>query len=416
MREAQQTASVAIKFFYILRVLRPALLFAFLSCFTAALCADNFPDELELGSRSAVLMDAATGTILYYKNPDLEISPASLTKLMTMHLLFRGIEAGRFSPDTQIQPKPESWARNQPYRSSLMGLARGQVLSLRELLLGLAVASGNDAAVAAALEVSPSVKDFVHLMNQEAAALGLSKTRFVEPSGISENNMTTAREFAVFCRFYIQQHPGALSGYHSIQKFVYPKAENVAEIYRDNPMPGTRNNNNPLLGKFPGVDGLKTGYIDEAGHNIALTAERDGTRFIAVILGAPAEWGGDKIREEDSYKILNWAFNNYKTVRPLFPEIEEARVWKGKKNSVPLRPGESLEFTAPINRADKLYRKTEIISPLIAPLPAGSYCGELVLYDDEGELRRIPLLSAEEAPPGGFFKRLWDSIRLLFKI
>jgi D-alanyl-D-alanine carboxypeptidase (penicillin-binding protein 5/6) len=198
-------------------------------------------------------------------------------------------------------------------------------------------------------------------------------------------------------------------------EFAYPKAENVASVFRDKPGTIVQYNHNNLLGKVAGVDGLKTGYIDEAGYNIALTAERSGTRFVAVILGAPAQWGGDRLRDEDGRKLLEWAFANYKTVRPLEPEFPPARIWKGKTNFTDLVAGEPLQFTAPTGRADRLYLRTELIDPLIAPLPAGSPAGELVLYDDLGEVRRIPLITVTEAEQGGFFKRLWDSIRLFFR-
>jgi D-alanyl-D-alanine carboxypeptidase (penicillin-binding protein 5/6) len=369
----------------------------------------------ELFSRAAVLLDAETGALLYRKNPDLEIPPASLTKLMTIHLALEEIAAGRASLDEVLSPPRESWAINMPPRSSLMFLAAGQRLSLRELLLGLAVPSGNDAAVAAALRFAPSVGDFVEMMNREAARLGLKATRFVEPSGISEDNWTTAAEFAQFCRVYLRLHPETLAEYHSVPEFAYPKAENVGERYRENPGTILQPNRNNLLKEFPGVDGLKTGYIDEAGYNIALTAERDGTRFIAVILGAPAVPGGDRLRDEDGRKLLAWAFDNFKTLRPVIGEPEPLRLWKGKEKAAELIAGEDPVFTVPANRGNRLWLSTELIDPLIAPLPASYRAGDIILSDEQGELRRIPLLTAREYGEGNFFKRLWDSILLFFR-
>jgi D-alanyl-D-alanine carboxypeptidase (penicillin-binding protein 5/6) len=366
-------------------------------------------------SQAAVLMDAETGTVLYQKNPDAEIPPASLTKLMTMHLALEEIAAGRASLDEVLSPSRESWAINMPPRSSLMFLAAGQRLSLRELLLGLVIPSGNDAAVAVALRFAPSVGEFVEMMNREAARLGLQATRFVEPSGISEDNWTTAGEFARFCRVYLQLHPETLAEYHSVPEFAYPKAENVGERYRENPGTVLQPNRNNLLKSFPGVDGLKTGYIDEAGYNIALTAERDGTRFIAVILGAPATRDGDRLRDEDGRRLLTWAFDNFKTLRPVIGEIEPVRLWKGKENTAELMAGEDPVFTVPIDRGNRLWLSTELIDPLIAPLPAAYPVGDMILSDEEGELRRIPLLTAGEYGEGNFFKRLWDSIRLFFR-
>ena len=385
----------------------------FLSVFPAAA---QIPSPWpELVSQSAVAMDAATGTLVFYKNPDDEIPPASLTKLMTMHLAFRELAAGRASLEEIISPPRESWAVNQPPGSSLMLLANGQSVSLRDILLGMAVFSGNDAATATALRFAPSVEEFVGMMNREAVALGLAKTRFVDPAGYWEDNMTTAREFAEFCRIYLEAHPESLREYHSVREFAYPRPENVAERYRENPGTRVHQNHNTLLGRVEGVDGFKTGYIPEAGYNIALTAERKGTRFIAVILGAPAGWGGDRIRDDDGRKLLEWAFANYKTLRPAIDSPEPFRIWKGRENYVSVIWNEPLEFTAPGERGENLSWIIEREDPLIAPLPALSPVGTLVLYDSLGELRRIPLVTAAEAERGGFFKRLFDSIRLFFR-
>jgi D-alanyl-D-alanine carboxypeptidase (penicillin-binding protein 5/6) len=374
----------------------------------------------EIISQAAVLLDAETGTVLYAKNPYEEIPPASLTKLMTMHLIQKEINAGRASLDEIIPITEASWALRQPPRSSLMFLAPGQTVTLREIMLGLAVPSGNDAAVAAALRLAPSVDDFAFLMTQEARRLGMAKTRFIEPSGISEDNITTAAEFAAFCREYLRQHPQSLAEFHSVREFAYPKAGNVAEAFRGDPKTIVQENRNNLLKTFPGVDGFKTGYIDEAGYNIALTAQRDNTRFIAVILGAPASPGGARIRDRDSEQLLSWAFNNYKTVRPEIPQLEPVRLWKGKDKRVELRIAvpaimkNPLAFTAPADRAAALQFTTEINNPLIAPLPDFYPVGWLVISDEEGELHRVMLVTAREYRQGNIFKRIWHSIRLLF--
>jgi D-alanyl-D-alanine carboxypeptidase (penicillin-binding protein 5/6) len=368
-----------------------------------------------IASRAAALLDAETGTVLYAKNPDEPIPPASLAKLMTAHIALREAAAGRTSLDEAFQPPRESWAVNQPPRSSLMFLAAGQRVSLRELLLGLAVPSGNDAAVAVALRFAPTAAEFAAMMNREAENLGLLNTYFVEPSGISENNMTTAGEFARFCRIYLSLYPETLEEFHSVLEFAYPKVENVAERYRERPGTIVQYNHNSLLKDFPGTDGLKTGYIDEAGYNIALTARREGTRFILVLLGAPAVWGGDRMRDDDGRRLLSWAFDQYRTIRPLIGDLEPVPLWKGKQKEVRLNIAETLDFTGPRDRGQQLYLSTELIDPLIAPLRAGENVGTLVLSDDLGELRRISLLAAEEYPLGGFFRRLWDSLRLFFR-
>jgi D-alanyl-D-alanine carboxypeptidase (penicillin-binding protein 5/6) len=372
-------------------------------------------------------MDAETGALLYAKNPDEPIPPASLTKLMTIHIALKTAAAENISLDEPAELPRQSWAINQPPHSSLMFLSAGQRATTRELIMGLAVPSGNDAAVAVALRFAPSVETFVEQMNREARFMGLEKTRFVEPSGISEYNVTTAREFALFCREYLKLHPETLAEFHSVPEFAYPKAKNTAEQYQansdtivqqnhnrllDNGNPGTRNPN-----AVEGVDGLKTGYIDEAGYNIALTAARRETRFVAVILGAPPAAGRvrERIRDEDGKNLLNWGFNNFRTLRPVIPEQEPLRVWKGKTDYVTCVPGETLNFTAVSIRGEGLCWKGEYDEPLTAPLPAGSRAGTIVLSDNFGELRRIPLVTAENIEPGGFFKRLFDSVSLFFR-
>jgi len=382
--------------------------------FTPPLLVPYVKDAPEIGSRAAVLIDAETGALLYSKSPDEEISPASLTKLMTLHLIMREIEEGRASYDEIIPVTVESWAQSQPPRSSLMFLAPGQIVSLREIMLGLSVSSGNDAAVALALRLAPSMDIFARMMTEEARRMGMKVTRFTESSGISEYNMTTACEFAYFCSQYVKLHPYSLRDFHSVPVFSYPVAHNVPEIYRNNPRTITQENRNNLLKTFPGVDGLKTGYIDESGYNIALTAQRNDTRFIAVILGAPAEPIGARIRDEDGSRLLLWAFENFKTVRTDV-YLERERLWKGKENEVRLIIGESADFTSPLDRANTLIYETVIPNPLIAPLPASFPAGYLVISDDYGELNRIPLITAYSYERGNIFKRLWHTILLLFK-
>jgi len=368
----------------------------------------------EITSRAAVLIDADTGTILYSKNPDEEIPPASLAKLMTMHLIMKEIEEGRASYDEIIPITAESWAQNQPYRSSLMFLEPGQTVTIREILLGLAVVSGNDAAVAMALRLAPNMNQFADMMTTEARRMGLQVTRFVESSGISEDNMTTAAEFASFCRQYLMAHPKSLAEFHSVPSFAYPMADNVQERKRSNPRTIVQENRITLIKAFPGVDGFKTGFINESGYNIALTAQRNNTRFILVLLGAPNSRDGAVIRDKDGISLLSWAFDNFKTIRLTVKKLEKARLWKGRADTVELTLARPIDFTSPINRANTLQFKTVIEKKLAAPLPAGSHAGYIIISDEQGELSRTELVTAVDAGKGNIFKRFWHSILLLF--
>jgi D-alanyl-D-alanine carboxypeptidase (penicillin-binding protein 5/6) len=386
---------------------------------SAGLYALNPLNEVpELKARSAVLMDAATGFILFEKNPDDLIPPASLTKLMTIHVAEQEAANRGLSLDEPVKLPKQSWAVNQPPRSSLMFLAQGQIVSLNELFLGMAIPSGNDAAVATALNFSPTTEAFAKLMNREAAALGMKNTVFVEPSGISEENLTTARDFAVFCREYIRLHPENLEKYHSVSQFAYPKASNLRPSMQNRIDTIVQGNHINLIRSFDGVDGLKTGYIDESGYNIALTAERNGTRFIAIILGVPAELGsrwGIRARDADGEALLTWGFNYFKTIRPEIPPLPPARVWKGKINKLPLEfPENARALTVLSDRGSSLHCEISI-DDIIAPLPAGFPVGNITFYDDEGALASVELTTQEDIEAGNFFKRLWDSIRLFFK-
>jgi D-alanyl-D-alanine carboxypeptidase (penicillin-binding protein 5/6) len=373
-------------------------------------------DRPQLASRSAVLLDATTGTVLFEKDADLVIPPASLTKLMTIHIALEDVAAGRASLDEAVPVGRESWAASQPWGSSLMFLAPGQRVTLRELILGLAVASGNDAAVAVAMRLSGSVPAFAGRMNAEAAALGLRRTRFVEPSGISEFNETTAGEFAAFCREYLFRHPEALGDYHSVKEFAYPKPENLPEAFRGDPRTIIQYNRNVLLNEVEGVDGLKTGFIIESGYNLALTAERGGTRLLAVLLGGPGSSSvqGGRIRADDGGKLLDWGFERFRTIKPSVASLDPARVWKGSKKLAALVPGDRLEFTAPADRARAVTYEVTRYPGILAPVRRGAELGELVFSDERGVLKWVPLVAAEEVPLGNPLRRLADTLALFF--
>ena len=282
--------------------------------------------QLDIWAKSAILIDVSNGNILYEKNADAIIPPASMTKLFAMYVVEEEVAAGRLSYDQVIPLPPESWACNMPPHSSLMFLGKGQIVTLEELLLGLSICSGNDAAYALAYAVCGSMEDFVERMNQAALDAGLTYTHFVESSGYSEQNITTAREMAAFCRLYIMEHPDSLKRFHSVPSFTYPKEKNMAQGDRygaqdwSNGLPEkitmgiTQENTNPLLGKLAGCDGLKTGYIDESGYNLALTVARDGTRFLSVTMGGKGKntQEGQAGRVADGTALMETAFSIFR--------------------------------------------------------------------------------------------------------
>ena len=281
--------------------------------------------SLDVWAKSAILVDVSNGSILYQKNADEIIPPASMTKLFAMYVVEEEIASGRFSYDQQIPLPPESWACNMPPHSSLMFLGKGQRVTMEELLLGLSICSGNDAAYALAYTVCGTMEAFVERMNLVAESLGLVHTHFVESSGYSELNQTTAREMAEFATIYLRRHPNSLRRFHSVLSFTYPQSKNLAP--GDKPasqdfsqglpekitMPITQENTNPLLGKLEGCDGLKTGYIDESGYNLSLTAVRGETRFLSVTMGGPGTNAreGQAGRVHDGTELMEWAFAHF---------------------------------------------------------------------------------------------------------
>lgn len=380
--------------------------------------------QIELHALSAVVLDAASGAVLYEKNPNLPIPPASLTKLMTTHVALSEAAARGISLDERFELPEESWWRNQPPRSSLMFIEEGQRASLHELLLGLAIPSGNDAAVAIALRFAPTVADFAAMMNTQARKFALESTIFVEPSGISEQNFTTALEFARFCKIYLQLHPETIKNYHTVSEFIYPQAENMPPERKNSPPVRIHRNHVGLVGTYPGADGLKTGYIDESGYNLAASAVRGGTRFIAVILGVPTENGaywGPRYRDADGEALLDWAFEHYKTIRIAFPALKPARIWKGAESRVKVAPPPDFPnypefgaFTVERGRGERVSYKIKMLEGLLAPLPAGTRAGTLTYFDDAGEIAQVPLLTSAAVPEGNAFQRLWDAILMFF--
>jgi D-alanyl-D-alanine carboxypeptidase (penicillin-binding protein 5/6) len=315
----------------------------------------------ETSSKSLILVEEKTGAILFQKNADEVIPPASLTKLVVMHLSLEHLKTTGTSLDALVTISPRAWASNAPVRSSLMFLGPDQTVTWRDLLLGLAVDSGNDAAVALAENVAGSVEAFVAMMNELCVRLGMAHTSFVEPSGYDEHSLTTTRDFARFVWFYLRAWPEAIEQYHSVAKFAWPRQEGQKEI--------VQYNRNRLLHSYPGADGLKTGYIDESGYNLAYTAVRDGMRLIGVILGGT----GDLPRFNDAKRLLDYGFEQYRLVELPLGKPTPVRVWQGARARVSLTGAANAAAVLPASMASGLtlaFRQlTEVRAPLAADFP-----------------------------------------------
>lgn len=368
-----------------------------------------------INARAAVLMDAKTGTILYAKNPDLALPPASLTKLVTLHIAMKEIAAGRLSWDEMIEIDPRDCSPQIPYGSSIMYLYPRMKVSVRDLMLGAAVVSGNDAAYTLARRISGSNEEFAKLMNEDVKEMGFDGITFIEPSGLSERNLISARQFALFSKKYLELHPDALAELHSVRSIEFPRPEHSAPGYSP---PGriVQYNRNPLVFSYPGADGLKTGYIIEVGFNMAATAEREGTRYIVVTLGGTGASysGGGQQRTRDVSVLLDWAFENFETVSIDPGPLPSPRSWYGAKRRVAIGFAGTNAVTIPKSQKDNLVLKLEIPSSVDAPLGIGKRIGRAVYYLGDRDVYTIDIMAIENVKRGWIVRRLFDGFIRFF--
>ncbi len=388
---------------------------------------------ITVGAESAILIDVSNGCVIWEKDADTVIPPASMTKLFAMYVVEQEVTAGRLHYDDIIPLPPECWACNMPPHSSLMFLGKGQIVTLEELLLGLSICSGNDAAYALAYAVCGSMEEFVNRMNEVAWQAGLTHTHFVESSGYSEQNTTTAREMAAFSRLYILEHPDSLRRFHSVPSFTYPKEKNMAPGDRygaqdwSNGLPEkitmgiTQENTNPLLGKLAGCDGLKTGYIDESGYNLALTVTRDSTRFLSVTMKGPGRDSkeGQAGRIKDGTEIMETAFSIFRDYD--LSNIEQEyfiKVYGSKTKALNLVPQSQLQtlcvpFVTGNSIAENLQNvKINISIPdyLQGEIVAGTSYGKIEITLGDYILQTIPLVADRNTQKAGALTCLADGL------
>lgn len=371
--------------------------------------------SLFLYAKAGIIIDASNGCILFEKNADALIPPASMTKIAVMYVTFQAINNGETTLDTVVDLPPEAWAKNAPLQSSIMGLAQHQIVTVHELLLGLSVASGNDAGTALACHISGSVEKFCDRMNKEMEYLGLTNTRFVDASGYSELNMTTPKEFAALARAYITKYPQALKDYHSASNMVFPTRENYPKNYTG--IINTRNMyaTNKLLDIIEGCDGLKTGFIYESGYNISLTAKQGNTRFISVTMGGPGIGSaeGNKYRVADGKTLMNWAFSTFETSLEQEAVSMPIRVWQGKANAIFAEEAQSHALTVPHvseNAASKVVRNVTIAESVTAPVKAGDRLGTVRYTLDGIVLEEIPLVADRDVLESNVVQKTLDKV------
>jgi serine-type D-Ala-D-Ala carboxypeptidase (penicillin-binding protein 5/6) len=350
----------------------------------------------QINARSAILMEVSTGTVLFEQNADEPIEPASFTKIATLYLVFEGLKQGKIHMNDEVYISEAAWRTG----GSKMFVGLHTKVPLEELVKGIAVVSGNDACVAAAEHLSGSVDTFMDALNRKAKELGMARTRFLNPHGLpADGQITTARDMATLDLAYLRNFPDALR-YHSMREYTY------------NDIP--QYNRNHLLLKDPTVDGLKTGYVAASGYHLSATAQRDSMRLIAIVMGAAAP----AVREREALKLLNYGFRYFALVQP-FPEgqsIAKAKVWKGEKDELELYPKEKAAFLIPQSQKSLLRWDIKAPADVTAPISVGQELGELTFLVSGEPKRTVPLVSREDVPPGGLFKRIWHTLITTFTI
>lgn len=384
--------------------LRSAFLCAALALGVSIQASAQVAQPPEIAAKSYILIDMASNQILAERNADIHEEPASLTKLMTAYIVFQALRDKKISLDQQMSVSDLAWSETKK-GGSLMFIDPRMHPTVDELLKGLIVQSGNDAAVALAEGVAGSVEGFVGLMNRQAQAWGLKNTSFKNVTGMTvAGHYSSARDLAIIAQHIIRDFPDRFP-YYSIKEFTYNSIR--------------QGNRNTLLERDPSVDGMKTGFTDNAGYCLVATAQRTfpngKRRLLSVVLGTNSK----QARADESQKLLNWGWTQFDAVR-LFDDskpVAVVKVWKGSKPEVRLGGASGSVFvTVPKGQGEHLKTTIERTDPLVAPLTRGQRVGTLRVTTAAGApVANVPLVVLDDVPQAGLFGRAWDAIRLWIK-
>ncbi|HHY10883.1 MAG TPA: D-alanyl-D-alanine carboxypeptidase [Firmicutes bacterium] len=375
-----------------MKSLKSALVLIFVLIFSQIAAAAPF----EIDASKAVLLDFDSGQILFSQNGEKEHVPASLVKVMTMYVAFDLIKEGRAALDDTTTVTEDAWRMI----GSRMFLEPGEIVTLEELLYGIAVVSGNDACVALAQALAGSENLYVKWMNEKAQSLGLNLS-FTDVHGLADTNRITAEDMALLVRSYLKEHPEALA-YHREPFFAYQP--------RSAKSPIKQGNRNGLLKTFEGADGLKTGHLQAAGYNLVGTAVQNNRRLVSVILGAESE----RRREEETAKLLSYGFRSFDLLNiSRFLENKEITVYKGRQRKVALTVAEPY-VTLPAGTNEGVSASIQA-KDVEAPVKKGQEVGIFKILLQDKVIKETPLLAGEDVARGGFLRVAWDSLVLFFK-
>ncbi len=352
--------------------------------------------EFDIAAESAILMEATSGQILFEKDADIPMPPASITKIMTLLLGFEALERGDVSWDDTVPISERAWQKE----GSTMFLEVGKTATYEEIITGISVVSANDGCIALAEHLYGSEEAFVRIMNQRAIEIGLTQTQFKNTTGLpEEGHVMSAKDIAVLAQYLIQKFPQILE-IESLREFTFDGIRQV--------------NRNPLLGSFPGADGLKTGWTTEAGYCLVGTAKQGDMRLISVVLRtqSPEE------RLVVSTELLNHGFRNYEifTVHKAGDIVESIDVKNGKELTVPVKVMQDIEVVIPSARKTELTTSVTKAQELIeAPVVSETTVGTILVTLDGEELGSSEIATADEVARAGFFEVLWRSIKTFFR-
>ncbi|AKU23535.1 D-alanyl-D-alanine carboxypeptidase [Massilia sp. MB5] len=368
--------------------------------FFSAATAQSLPPPT-IAAKSWLLLDATSGQIIASQDPNARVEPASLTKIMTAYVTFGALRDKKLDLNQKVNVSVRAWKVDSS--SSKMFIDPATPVSISDLLHGLMVQSGNDAAVALAEAVAGDEGTFVTLMNREAQRMGLTNTRFANPHGLpSPENYTTAQDLSVLAKHVIQDFPEFYK-IDSVKSFTYNKI--------------TQPNRNRLLWLDPTVDGMKTGHTEAAGYCMVASARRPNganeRRLITVVMGTTS----DQARTQESQKLLNWGFQNFDTVK-LYSKgqaVDTPEIWKGSKSNLKIGFKQDVLVTVPKGVAAKMKPVLERKDPLVAPVAENARVGSLKMMVDGKPLLELPVVALETVNQASIFGRAWDSIRLWLK-
>jgi D-alanyl-D-alanine carboxypeptidase (penicillin-binding protein 5/6) len=357
------------------------------------------PPPPDVDGKSWVLMDYATGQILASKEPDLRVEPASITKVMTDYVVSAEVANGKIHMTDPVTISENAWrGGGAGTGGSTSFLKLGSQGPLEGLLSGMTIQSGTDAAPALAEHTAGSEQAFAALMNAYAKQLGMINSNFENASGYPiANHYTTAHDIAILSRALIHDFPEdyAIS---AIKDFEWNGIK--------------QHNRNTLLWRDPSVDGIKTGHTSGAGYCLAASAKQGEARMIAIVMGASSE----KARADSAMALLSYGFRFYETHKlyEAGKPLATPKLWKGAANQLPLGVADNVLVTVKRGQYDQLKATMDIPATLIAPFTKGQQIGTLRITLDGQPVQSVPLVALADAPQGGFFSRLWDSILLWF--